>query len=348
MSRRSGVLFLVAVALLTLLVVWASGRGSGPAATSVGTTPAGLRGAALLAEHHGNTVASWRRPLTELMDAADAADGPSVLVVTLPLVRRLDADDGAALGEWLAAGHSLVLQTDGQTLHSLQVGDLDTSGLEMSFRQVPERRGTIAERVAPAVWTFTEEGGGAIAVSAPDLVTADHAGDEVVYGNRDVGAVRRRAVGPGVVWLLDGPVLTNRWLARGTGNATLWAAILDGAAGVWFDDYHQGLSAVDLLVRDTPQWPYRLLLAHLALLWMVSVWSVARPYSRVEAGQVIRRSSVARELSDLARIHAHNDHSAGAEASLRAHAGAAVPADAQDLLTLAKRIAAMQDAGRIS
>jgi len=158
-------------------------------------------------------------------------------------------------------------------------------------------------------------------------------------------------VGRGKLVVIDGLALSNRWLARSQGNSALWTSLVDGADGVWLDDYHQGLLTLDLLARDTPRWPFHLLLAHLALLWSLGLWAIARPFGSRSGGGSPRRSSVARELRELAQLHAHHDHSAGATASLRAHVGALPPGESDhpdDLLELARRVAALQRAGRLT
>ena len=345
MSARALVATVAAIVSLAVLVVWMSSGVRASGVTSESRAAAGLKGAVLAAEQLGVPAASWRRPIAELDAVVTARGSTGVLVVTLPLQTSMDGDDAEALQRWLSAGHTLVIQASGQAVDPSLLERL--SALRLGYRKVPERSGSIAARAAPALWP-SMDGAPPVMARPPARVAVDDAADRIWFGDRDIGAVRVRQVGPGRLVLIDGHALTNRWLARSVGNSGLWGQILEGADGVWFDDYHQGLAAIDLLARDVPRWPFHALLLHLALVWFAVIWATGRPFNGLPAASAPPRSSVAKQLRQLARVHAHHDHSVGAVASLRAHAGRALDDPTDDLLTVAQQVAALQKSGRLT
>ena len=321
MSPRTLAATVAAIVSLAVLVVWMSSGVESSGVTSEGRSAAGLKGAALAAEQLGVPAVSWRRPIAELDAVVTARGDTGVLVVTLPLQASMDGHDAEALQRWLSAGHTLVIQASGQALDPSLLERL--SALRLGYRKVPDRTGSIEARAAPALWPSTDTDAPVVA-RPPTRVAVDDAADRIWFGDRDIGAVRVRQVGPGRLVLIDGHALTNRWLARSLGNSALWAQILEGADGVWFDDYHQGLKAIDLLAKDVPRWPFHALLLHLTLVWFAVIWALGRPFNAALGAPAPPRSSVAEQLLKLARVHAHHDHSVGAVASLRAHAGSSI------------------------
>lgn len=319
-------------------------------ATSIATDPGGLRGAALLAEDAGVPVESLRKPWTAL---PEDSPGRGVLVVTLPLAQSVTPLEQGELADWLAAGNSVVLLSSGERTDL--PGWMTQAPFYWTMGAVEE-----PELAGPSDWwtiqaLHAEGGGPAAALPRATHVFLPHDDDIVAFSAADGPAVRRRAHLGGEVWLVDGPLLHNRWLPRSPAHAEWWQDRLARADRVWFDDVHQGLVDLDAVDATGSTWSARALFLHLCGLWLMGVWAVARPFGTRTSPPPPPRSSVARELDDLARIHAHHKHAAGAIAQLHASADGPgplppspdTPSD-HTLLDTAQAIARLQARGRLS
>lgn len=355
-----------ALALLTGVVWWSSTLQTSHRATSIANHPAGLRAAALLATDLGVPTESWRRPLSELQ--SDVAPG-AVLVLTAPLVPRLDNADADALDRWLASGGHVVLQWTGEEAPSAPLGvstslDIQVASVSLSpdatLTELTEPRSLRPPDGASEASQDSQDSAQVLTMPRVRGVIRPSLRDTVLYTDDSGTSVRRRRVGAGKAWLFDGPALANRWIARGSDNALVWRKIVGGAPAVVFDDYHQGLVALDVLDAQQPRWPFDLLLVHVALLWMLAAWMLGRPYGPLTGRPRLVRPpppSIRRELRTLARIHAHHGHAAQAAATLHAEALAAAPtaplpplstpATSAELLELGQHIGQLQADGRL-
>lgn len=349
MDRRTRA-WLVATALL-LAVAFAIPTPKRTGATTISTAPGGLHGAWLLARDATTPAHDHRTPWSSL--PTEPTDRPQLLVVQLPLARRTSPEDRAALISWLEAGHHVVLQTTGA--RSDLPSWLSRPPLRLRLEAMPvQEDAALASWWSPVDVPSTEDGPAARLPSLDARFVG--ASEDVVHFAADGGpAVRSRHLAGGTVHLIDGPLLSNRWLSRSTAHTAWWTRRLAESGGVWFDDHHQGLVAIDDITEATNPWPVRALFLHLLVAWLVGVWSVARPFGTRPALPLPPRSAVSTQLRALARLHAHHGHARGAIDQLRASAHGPgpvpdAPAIASDdtLLSLARAIARLQERGRLA
>jgi hypothetical protein len=321
------------------------------AASSVSTSPAGHRGASVLAEDFGSPLTSWRRPWTDL-PGSSSADAPSLLVVSLPMRRRVTPEERSALVDWLERGNAVVILGDGN-IDSLPAW-MARQPFEWTMERLP--RPSLAHPAdwwTPVVLPPADPRSPAATLPRVEGHFASSPADTLVFGTNDGPAVRQRGFGSGTLWFVDGPLLSNRWLARSEAHTAWWAARVGGASQVYFDDYHQGLVAPSAIVETSP-WPTRALYAHSALVWLVGAWMLGRPFGRTPSPVSAPRSAIGDELRAIARVHAHHGHAEGALRQLRACAGELVddppdpgaPAEVR-LLHVARQVAELQACGRL-
>jgi len=318
--KRELVVFMVLMGIVAACLLWLAGaNASGPSSWATG--PTGLRLAHDIIDHDEPNLRPrrWDRPLTDLTQPAGG------LVLALPLLRGLDAEELEALDRWLVNGGHLLLLTSGERPGPVEMALLQTLRLESrtlrddpplgwfswkAWREaevdlVPVHAGLPAIRSRHGRTHVVAKGSSHTLYTFPDGALA--------VGTRSRGAGR-------VTWVNNATAFGNAWITE-SDNAAAWAGLMAPLAAtgdVLFDEFHHGHVAPDVVMPGADSGAFRGIVLQLALLWLLTAWTLSRPFGPVRRVLRPRRGAVARELAALASLHQRAGHASAAGTRLLA------------------------------
>jgi hypothetical protein len=375
-SRRQSWL-LAAAGVLAAAMIWIAAAGEGGRGSALSRGPEGWLAARRYLESRGAEV--------RLLDAPPAADRAAepegVLVEVFPWSAPVPAGRRAsALARRLAAGGDLVIAYSGgydpredRVLEALGIGlvavrDEPPLGplawrrdARLSWRLMPETGiEPGAADSAPAPEPGAAAGTAVVALPAPRWAPRAPAEAEVLYRSPDgtplVFALERTSGGKRArLAVLPAAALANAGLA-GAGNADLLEGLLAAFGRRWaFDESAHGLAAPGAGDPDAERAgrAFDLVLAHLALLYLLAVAALARRFGPAWREPPVATGSTAAFLLRLGALHHRLGHHRDAAARLverwrELHPRHAVPAalarraeeaDADGLVAVARALA---------
>ncbi|HYG62642.1 MAG TPA: DUF4350 domain-containing protein [Thermoanaerobaculia bacterium] len=308
--RKWGLFLLVSLLALIALVFT-----SGPGAARGSVLSQGAGGwlaARRYLEAREAQVKLLDRPLDQLQDKG-------VLVVAFPWQVGTFGDPGEALTQHLRRGGDLVLAYSGglSSLAELLAFDALTGDLEeirtpplqpARWRRFVHEEWTL--RPAPAK-SATEEWTAArpLRVWAPRAIPEPPKEAQVLFqgpvGEAAVFAFRRYG---GRVVVLPADLFSNARLAD-EGNADLLETLLRDLGPSWtFDEYHHGLARQGEIEGPVSGPVLDLLLAHLAVLYLLAVWALARRFGPAWREVPAIAGSTASFLLGLGALHHRLGH----------------------------------------
>lgn len=353
MSRvRKWGIFLLA-SLLALIILVLTGT-PGPARGSVLSQGAGgWLAARRYLEARGARVKLLDRPLDQFQEKG-------VLVVTFPWQVGTFADPAEALTEHVRRGGDLVLAYSGGISSLAELLAFDALTGDVQEIRIPPLAPRKWRRFVKEEWTLRPAKGGPPAraprVWAPRAVPEPPAGAQVLFqgpkGEAAVFAFRRLG---GRVVVVPADLFANARLsaAGGAGNADLLERLFRDLGPSWtFDEYHHGLVAPGDVETPVSGTVLDLLLVHLAVLYLLAVWALARRFGPAWREVPAIAGSTASFLLGLGALHHRLGHHRDAALLLlrrtgELHRDLAVPAalprraenaDAADLVAIARSL----------
>lgn len=310
MSRdqiRLGVLMvaLVCVSMTLLLDVRETASSS---ALSVGSR--GLFVARRYLEERGLEVTLLDRALGE-------AEPAEVLVLAFPWQRWASSGEQAGVQRQLLRGRTLVLAYSGEGESPGERGTMEWLGL--SWKELREKPplGFFAWRAyANEEWSLAPAGGreaSPIRVSALSRAPQAPAVADVLY--HGPGGVPLVFVFPylnGRVVVLPSEALSNARIEE-EGNSDLLESLAKSLGPSWsFDEYHHGLAAPLTVEQKQPRFAFDLFLIHLAVLYVLVVWRLAKSFGPVWSERPLVSGSTKTFLLGLGALHERLGHHAEA------------------------------------
>jgi hypothetical protein len=346
MKRESvgiAVLAAACVALTALLI--AQGRAGG-AGSSQSRGPGGWAAARLYLEARRTPVTLIDRPLAESMGA------PGVLALVFPWQRWELSELRPVLMRHLQAGGDIVFAYSGSQPHPAgEAAAAEALGLrETSLRPRPPLGPFAWRAFARAEWELHAPGdaGASRAIrvrafahgfEAPADATAlltDAEGRALAFAFR---RLRGRVV------VLPAALLENSGLGS-PAAADLLETLRAALPGPWsFDEYHHGLTAAASPAARGSRRVFDLWLLHLAVVYLLALLALARPFGPVWSDPPVRSGSAATFLRGLGALHRRLGHDREAATLLVARARELDPRTAQrdpgaaGLLSLAQAMA---------
>jgi hypothetical protein len=317
---RVALALLAAVCVLLVLLLARHSRGSGTgSAQSRGG--AGWAAARLYLEARGTPVELIDRPLAESLGA------PRVLALVFPWQRWEPLEVRPALQRHLQAGGDILFAYSGQRPHPAGEGQVaEALGLDETSLRPPPPLGPFAWRAfATEEWELRPPGGpdasravrvrafarGFAAPADATTLLADAQGRPLAFAFR---RLRGRVV-----------VLPAALLANGTVGSPAAADLLEtlrtGLLDAWsFDEYHHGLNAADTTAGVAGRRVFDLWLVHLAVVYLLALAALARPFGPVWSEPPVRSGSAATFLRGLGALHRRLGHDREAAALLLSRA----------------------------
>jgi hypothetical protein len=350
--RRGQLLGLLALVAFVGILSASLAKSNSAGASALSHGPGGLLAARKYLEARGADVRLLDRPL-------DAAMDPGLVVLAFPWQR-------ADLGEGLL-GVRLHLQRGGAVLlaYSGDRFDVDETlaltALSLKSRTLrgdPPLNPVRWRRFASEEWSVAPEPGEAKAglrVGAPSRAPEPSSAAQVLFRSPDGTPLAfREPRGRGQLVVVPADALSNARLDQ-EGNADLLES-LDKAFGPrWtFDEYHHGLLAPLAPGEARRQGVVDLILVHLALLYALAVFAVARRFGPAWEEPQVTSGSAASLLLGLGGLHQRLGHHAEAAARIVERARELDPrirvpdglrrgvADARGLLRVAQAVARAQ------
>ncbi len=312
------VLAAVCVALVVALARQSRGGGSGSAQSRGG---AGWAAARLYLEARGTPVELIDRPLAESLGA------PRVLALVFPWQRWEMHEVRSTLQRHLQAGGDILFAYSGQRPHPAAEGLVaEALGLDETSLRPHAPLGPFAWRAfAREEWDLRPPGASdesrtirvrafAHGFAAPTDATpllADAQGRPLSFAFR---RLRGRVV------VLPAALLANGGIGS-PAAADLLETLRAGLLGAWsFDEYHHGLTAPGAAASVGSRRVFDLWLIHLAVVYLLALAALARPFGPVWSDPPVRSGSAATFLRGLGALHRRLGHDREAAALLVARA----------------------------
>lgn len=312
------VLTTVCIGLVILLVRQTRGGGAGSAQSRGG---AGWAAARLYLQERGTRVELIDRPLAEALGA------PGVLALVFPWQRWELHELRPALLRHLQAGGDIVFAYSGDRPHPAgEARAAEALGLDDTSLRPHPPLGPLAWRAfASAEWELRPPGDTdparvirvrafAHGLKAPaDAATllADAEGRALAFAFR---RLRGRVV------VLPAALLAN----AGVGSpaaADLLETLRAGLPGAWsFDEYHHGLTGAVTPASVGGRRVFDLWLLHLAVVYLLALLALARPFGPVWSDPPVRSGSASTFLRGLGALHRRLRHDREAASLLVARA----------------------------
>jgi hypothetical protein len=308
-----------AAAGLTAFLIGQTGRAGAGSAQSRGD--GGWAAARRYLEERSTPVTLIDRPLEEALGT------PRVLVMVFPWQRWEVTDPGPALTRHLQAGGDIVFAYSGGRAHSAGEASvaeaLGLAGIELRPR--PPLRPFAWRAFARAEWDLHPPGDadasrairvrafghGFVAPAGATTLLADPQGRALAFAFR-------RARGRVVV--LPAALLANAGLGS-PAAADLLESLRAGLPGTWsFDEYHHGLTAAATPAAQGSRRVFDLWLLHLAVVYLLALAALARPFGPVWSDPPVRSGSAATFLRGLGALHRRLRHDREAAVLLVARA----------------------------
>lgn len=345
MTRERVALAVLAAACvgLTALLV---GRGGGGAGSAQSRGAGGWAAARLYLEARQTPVALLDRPLAESLGA------PRVLALVFPWQRWELEGLRPVLMRHLQAGGDIVFAYSGSRAHPAgEARAADALGLrETSLRPDPPL-GPLAWRAYASTEWELRAPGDADASRAIRVRAFAHGFEPPAEATTLLADAEGRALAfafphlRGRVVVLPAVLLSNAGLAS-PAAADLLETLRLGLAGAWaFDEYHHGLTAAVTPATRGSRRVFDLWLLHLAVVYLLALLALARPFGPVWSDPPVRSGSAATFLRGLGAVHRRLGHDREAAALLVARAHELDPrtpardAGAAGLLSLAQAMA---------
>lgn len=354
MNRRIGLFAIIAVLVVLIATFFVEFRETAASSTlSLGAR--GWLATRLYLERRDVAVTLLDRPLHQSPESG-------VLVLVLPWQRGASGDELDTIRRRLFAGGAIIFA---------YTGDEDAPG----ERAVAERLGLDWEvlreepPVSPLAWRryVGEEWELSAVDDAPPLrigafPRAPRAPDgSVIWYRAPDGqpVVFVVSSGAGRIVVLPSETFSNARVSS-AGNADLLETLGAFLGEAWlFDEYHHGLAAPMSPEQQRPRVALDLLLAHLALLYVLIVWRMAKRFGPVRQEQALLRGSTRSFLLGLGALHDRLRHYREAGPLLVSRAQAFQPnvdfgtcndevEKGTDLVRLAIDVAERQSVGRSS
>ena len=306
MTRRAlwAVVLLGAIAV-TAVVVWTGAPGEARG-SSLSRGSGGWLAARRYLEARGTEVKLLDRPL-------DFFDGRGVLVVAFPWQVGAFSDPSDALADHLRRGGDLVVGYSGGMTALAELLALDALGGEVKEIRIPPLRPRAWRRFVKTEWTLRPVGDGPrprpLRLWAPRALPETPREARVLFrgpgGEAAVFAFRRYG---GRVVVLPADLFSNARLAQ-AGNADLLETLRRGLGTTWaFDEYHHGLATPEAVDTRVSGPVLDLLLVHLALLYLLAVWVLARRFGPAWREMPAIAGSTASFLLGLGALHHRMRH----------------------------------------
>jgi hypothetical protein len=306
MSRRVlWATLLLGTVAVTALVVWTGAPGEARGST-LSRGPGGWLAARRYLEARGTEVKLLNHPLDHFGDRG-------VLVVTFPWQVGALSDPSDALADHLRRGGDLVVGYSGGMTALAELVALDALGGELREIRIPSLQPRAWRRFVHAEWTLRPardwKPARPLRLWAPRAVPDLPQGAQVLFrGPRGEAAVFAfRRYGSRVV-VLPTDLFSNARLAE-AGNADLLETLRRDLGRTWsFDEYHHGLAAPEVVDTRVSGPVLDLLLAHLALLYLLAVWVLARRFGPAWREIPAVAGSTASFLLGLGALHHRMGH----------------------------------------
>lgn len=354
MNRRIWLYAIIASFVVLTATFLVELRQSEPASTlSLGAR--GWLAARLYLERRDVDVTLLNHPLPQSVPSG-------VLVLAFPWQRRINDDELEAIRRRLFAGGTIVFAYTGDE----NAREEKAIAEQLGFRWKALREEAPVDPVAWRQYVSEEWDLIALGAARPLRVGAfpraprPPEGSDVWYRTPDGEPVVFVATsGAGRIVALPSETFSNARISSG-GNADLLETLGASLGEAWlFDEYHHGLSTPMSPEQQRPRVALDLLLVHLALVYVLIVWRMAKRFGPVRQEQALLRGSTRTFLLGLGALHARLRHYREAGPLLVSRARAFQPHldfekradDVQtgaDLVGLAMDVAAQQSAGRSS
>lgn len=320
--KRSPWPWLAALGLVAVILVLLAGRDFGASSSSLSRDAGGWLAARRYLEARGAEV--------HLLDRA-LSDGPSggVLVLAFPWQQAVTGDEIQALGDFLRAGHTVILAYSGEPLEVREARVLEALALEASdVRSRPPLNPFEWWSYHRESWLLEPsfEHGSPIRVPAIRRAPlAPESADVFYIDGEDRPLVFAYPLHRGKVVVLPAGMLSNAWISE-AGNADFLETLRDGLGEVWtFDELHHGLVAVDAAASSPTKFAWDLFITHLALIYVLGVVSLGRRFGPAWGERPAAAGSTASFLRQLGALHHKLGHHGQAAALLVERARALDP-----------------------
>lgn len=354
--KRSHVLGLVALLVLSVAAALLTGRPLGVEASALSRGAFGLLAARLYLEAQGTP--------TMLLDRSLDAPPPrgSVLVTSFPWQRFMPAERLRGLDDHLLAGGTVLVAYTGKLWSTAENRVLADMGIGWRVESGPPALHPLRWREqAGEEWSLVPDPGlrdaPPVRVSALSRVPRAPDSASVLFRrSKDLPVILSYRRGAGEVILLPAEALANGRLTA-HGNADLLEALrLRLAPRPWvFDEYHHGLSAVTSPEAGRLGRVFDLYVLHLVLAYVLGVLCLARRFGPAWTEAPSTVGSVAAFLVGLGALHHRLGHHSEAAGLLVSRARDLEPrlrlpdpattggvTRAEDLVRLGKEVAAAQ------
>jgi hypothetical protein len=320
MKRHALGLALLAVLATGLAALLTARTGSTGAGSAQSRGARGWAAARLYVEGRGTAVELVDRPLAEALGA------PRVLVLAFPWQRWELSAVGADIARHLQAGGDILFAYSGERAHPMGEAKVaEALGLgETTLRPRAPLRPLAWSAFAREEWELRPPDDAtrpAVRVRAfehglvppPGATTllADGQGRALAFAFR---RLRGRVVA------VPAALLANAGLAS-PAAADLLESLRAGLPGTWaFDEYHHGLAAAATPAAVGGRRVFDLWLLHLAVVYLLALAALARPFGPVWSDPPVRAGSAATFLRGLGALHRRLGHDREAAALLVARA----------------------------
>jgi hypothetical protein len=324
--------------------------------SSLSHGPNGWLAARLYLERRGLHVSLLDKPIDQL-------NRRDVLVLTFPWQRFGTSGQLEAIEKHLLAGGRVIIAYSGQIRSADEIRlceDLDLDWMKVGGQ--PPLEPLKWWKFASTEWNVTADpsahrGANPLLITAPRQVPVPPSSAHVLYrGDDGAPAVFSYTHGHGTVLVLPVVVFSNCRLTNG-GNADLLESLSRSLDGTWvFDEYHHGLVSSISPARTASGSFFDYLLLHLVLLYLLTVFAMARRFGPPWKESPVISGSTAAFLMGLGSLHEKLGHHRDAARLLCERAAELDPAlevpaalaktagmaSRSDFLTIAKAVSELQ------
>jgi hypothetical protein len=297
-----------ALALLVAIAILASGR-SEARGSVLSRGPGGWLAARRYLEARGVRVRLLDQPLDPQTSG--------VLVTAFPWQQGLSQAAGEQLDAYLRRGGTLVLAYSGDPESPWE--DMVLKGIDVAFGEV--RKATLNplrwRRFSREEWDLRPAsglaaGGEPLRIWAPRAAPSLPKAVQALYrGPGGEPLVATLSYYRGTIWFVPADAFANARLgqAGSAGNADLLETLRRRLGDEWtFDEYHHGFTGRPLPETVALGRTLDLILLHLTVLYLVAVWTLARPFGPAWSERPVVTGSTGAFLLGLGAIHHRLGH----------------------------------------
>ncbi len=300
MSRRT-LIWVIAILLLVAFGILIRGE-TGAVSSALSRDASGWLAARRYLAANGSQVQLQDTPLSGVPDSG-------VLVLAFPWQHAVTAEDRQAIGRFLRQGGTVLVAYSGELGRPWEKQVLATLGLELTeVRPSPPLAPPAWWNYHNASWELSPADawpeGPSLSFAAFRVAPEAPGAARVLYRLDDeTPLIFSYPLHRGRVIALPAGVLSNAWIAE-SGNADLLESLRGWLGETWiFDEYHHGLVSAAALAESGSRSAWDLFAAHLALIYILGLATLARRFGPAWATTPLTQGSTSSFLRSLGTLH---------------------------------------------